>query len=633
MCGIVGYVDKKRDDTSMEAMLRMLHHRGPDGHGIYGGSVDDKYVCLGHTRLAILDLSERARQPFVSECGNYVLVYNGEIYNFRQIRKTLSDAGERFVSESDTEVLLKAWMKWGAKTLERCVGMFAFALWDKKADKLYLVRDRAGVKPLYYYCGNGMFIFASELKAITAHPNFPKKRNLDAMPFYLRLGYVPAPMSIYKQTFKLSPGHMLCYDLRKGRVETEEYWSAKRYYTAPKFAITEEEAIERLETILEEATALRLVSDVPVGVFLSGGYDSTLVTALLAKRSTEPLRTYTIGFEDALYDEAPYAADIARYFGTVHTQHYVTRRDMLKQIEKLPFVYDEPFGDSSSIPTRLVAELARKDIKVALSADGGDEIFGGYARYHSMMRLARFRRIPGLLATIDTLIAPIGAQRVETLNRRLPKAFRRPAMAGKYLKFRRVLSVEGNRKRYEEASAHLSEETVRSLLSPELSLSGGYDMWQEELDLFDAMLLYDFEHSMSDDILTKVDRATMSVSLEAREPLLDHRIVEFVARVPVSIKYKNRRAKHLLREVLYRHVPRRLVDRPKMGFQLPIKGWLNGELASYVEHYLDSARLDREVFDVGAVLRLRERMRLGDIEAVRAVWYVLMYEMWRERWL
>lgn len=632
MCGIVGYVGKTRDDKTIRDMVRTLHHRGPDDEGVYCDRRGDKSVCLGHARLAILDLSARAHQPFVSPCGRYVLVYNGEIYNFREIRDTLIASGESFASDSDTEVLLKAWMRWGKEALHRCVGMFAFALWDREEEALYLVRDRAGVKPLYYYHGDGMFAFASELKAIAAHPAFPGKRDAKVMPLYLRLGYIPAPLSIYDRTYKLRPGHLLRYDTRRDKVVTEPYWSAAEHFNAPKFERSEEALVEELETILEEAVALRMVSDVPVGLFLSGGYDSTLVTAMLAKRSAAPLRTYTIGFEDAVYDEAPFAAEIARYFGTRHTEYYVTRRDMFAQIETLPYVYDEPFGDSSSIPTRIVAALARKDVKVALSADGGDEIFGGYARYSSMMRLARLSAIPGIDRILSLATAPIGARRVERINTLLPRALRRPNMAGKYLKLRRVLRAKGDESRFWEASAHLSEETVRGLLSDEHAFKRCCAHWEEGLDLLDAMLLYDYEQSMPDDILAKVDRATMSVSLEGREPMLDHRIVEFAARVPASVKYKHNRPKHLLREVLYRHVPGEMVDRPKAGFQFSLKSWLQGELSSYVAHYLDASRIDREVFDAAGVDAIREKMYRGDVEAVTAVWYILMYEMWRERW-
>lgn len=370
MCGIVGFISPKRDDSTVEKMLKVQNYRAPDDRGVFVEKMNNKYIHLGHNRLSIQDISSQGHQPFVSDCGNYIIVFNGEVYNFKSIRTELEKLGYRFVSESDTEVILYAYKAWGMVCLEKFIGMFAFSILDKNKQKMVLVRDRAGVKPVYYYDGEDDFLFASELKSLHEHPSFDKEQNIEVLPYYFQFGYIPAPYTIFKNTYKLKPGHYLVYDLQTNGYETVEYWSIDKCYEQEKFDKSEEEILLDLEELLTDAVDLRMVSDVPVGVFLSGGYDSSLVTALLSKNHNRKLHTFTIGFDDKKYNEAEHAKAIAKHFGTEHTEYYVSKKDMLDKVESLPFYYDEPFGDSSAIPTIMVSALAKKDVTVALSADG-----------------------------------------------------------------------------------------------------------------------------------------------------------------------------------------------------------------------------------------------------------------------
>jgi len=380
MCGIVGFVSPQKDNYVLDQMLSVQAYRGPDDRGIWCEQIDEKYIHLGHNRLAIQDLSVQGHQPFVSHCEEYVIVYNGEVYNFKTIRQELENLGYSFVSQSDTEVILYAYKAWGMKCLEKFIGMFAFGVLDKKLGKMFLVRDRAGVKPLYYYSKDDIFLFSSELKSFHEHPAFKKELNKEVLPYYFQFGYIPAPHTIFKNCYKLEPGHYIELNMGNLEFKIQKYWSVDTYYAKEKFDKNESELLAEIEALLSDAVEQRMVSDVPVGVFLSGGYDSSLVTALLSKNKKRKLHTYTIGFQDKRYNEAEHAKSIAAHFGTKHTEYYISEEDMLSKIERLPFYYDEPFGDSSALPTMLVSELAKKEVTVALSADGGDETFCGYSK-------------------------------------------------------------------------------------------------------------------------------------------------------------------------------------------------------------------------------------------------------------
>ncbi|MDQ7085048.1 MAG: asparagine synthase (glutamine-hydrolyzing) [Sulfurovum sp.] len=397
MCGIVGFLGKRKAPQVVEKMLETQAHRGRDGRGIWMDEIAQKFVHLGHNRLAIQDTSSDGHQPFVSSCGEYILVFNGEVYNFKVIRIELEKLGYAFVSQSDTEVILYAYKAWGIGCLEKFIGMFAFCLVDKKANKMYLVRDRAGVKPLYYYALEEKFIFSSEIKSFHRHQGFTKVLHKEVLPYYFQMGYIPAPHSIFKNLYKLEAGKYLCYDLAKNTYEKIVYWEVSNYYQKEKFDNSEAEILNDLETLLEDAVSQRMVSDVPVGIFLSGGYDSSLVTALLAQNHKD-LHTFTIGFNDKNYNEAQDAKQIASYLGTKHEEYYVDNKDLLSNIESLPFYYDEPFGDSSALPTMLVSKLASQKVKVVLSADGGDESFCGYSKYFFLEKFSsvfssHFRKI------------------------------------------------------------------------------------------------------------------------------------------------------------------------------------------------------------------------------------------------
>ncbi len=632
MCGIVGFIAPQKDTHATEKMLAVQSYRGPDDRGVYIEQMQSQFVHLGHNRLSIQDLSEHGHQPFISDCGNYSIVFNGEVYNFKTIRKELEERGYSFVSHSDTEVILYAYKEWDITCLEKFIGMFAFTILDKVRNKLLLVRDRAGVKPLYYYEGNS-FMFSSELKSFHEHPVFKKELNQEVLPYYFQFGYIPSPHTIFKHTYKLNPGHYLEYDLNTQSYTIHEYWSIDQCYQQETFEKSEQEILDDLETLLSDAVELRMVSDVPVGVFLSGGYDSTLVTALLSQNKARKLHTFTIGFEDKRFNEAEHAKEIARYFGTYHTEHYVSQKEMLQKVESLPFLYDEPFGDSSAIPTMIVSELARKEVTVALSADGGDEVFCGYSKYFFLQKFEHIFSHPFQHRLLQSALRLFSEDAAEQFNRLLPKKIRQTNIRDKYHKFRRAINAQSLQEMFLQASSYVEPSEIGKFMKAYQS-----DHLYEKFTMLNGqpfmgnMMRIDYKTFMVDDVLTKVDRATMSVSLEGREPLLDHRIAEYMARVPSKLKYKNNQGKYFARQILYKHIPSQIIDKPKAGFQIPLAGWLCGELRPLVEKYLDTARIDQEIFDVEEVTRIKTSVFSGESRYVNAVWFILMYEMWKEKW-
>ncbi len=632
MCGIVGFLGKQRDDGTVKSMLKVQEHRGSDDSGIFVDEVASAYVHLGHNRLSIQDITSHGHQPFVSTCGDYTIVFNGEVYNFKSIREELEKLGHTFVSHSDTEVILYAYKEWGIGCLEKFIGMFAFTLLDKKKNKMYLVRDRAGVKPLYYYDDGASFLFSSELKSFHVHNGFKKDLNKDVLPYYFQMGYIPAPQSIYKNTYKLEAGHYLVYDLVQSGYKSVKYWSVDACYEKEKSDKSEKEVLDDLEVLLEDAVSLRMVSDVPVGVFLSAGYDSTLVTALLAKNHKD-LHTFTIGFEDKKYNEANHAKDIAKYFGTKHTEQYVTAKEMLEKVKTLPFYYDEPFGDSSAIPTMIVSELARKDVKVALSADGGDEAFCGYSKYFFLDKFSDIFTGKFKKKILQTTLNTVSSSLVGGVNALLPKQLKQTNIHDKHSKFKRAFSAGSLGDMFLQASSPVCAKEVKAFLKV---VEKNTDFEKFSMDsknhLLDEMMRIDYKTFMTDDILAKVDRATMSVSLEGREPLLDHRIIEYMAAVPVELKYKNKQGKYLARQILYKHIPKTFIDKPKTGFQVPLDRWLNDDLKHLVEKYLDKDKMDDEIFDAEEIERIKKELFLGKHTEVNKVWFILMYEMWKEKW-
>lgn len=641
MCRITGFWDfNYRGDYDLEkvalSMRDTLIHGGPDDAGLY---VEPKRgLALAHRRLSILDLSPLGHQPM--EFKNLVITYNGEIYNFKEIRAELEKEGYTFKSNSDTEVILKAFHRWGFDAVHKFRGMFAFAIWDKKEKNLILCRDRIGVKPLYWYYKDGLFMFASELKAFHKHPKFKKELDEKSLSLFLQYGYITSPYSIFKNTYKLEPGHFLVlYENRK--LEKIKYWDVKEHYLKgfeerdKWLKRSEEELAEELETLLIESFKLRLVSDVPVGMFLSGGIDSSTVCALLTKEGIK-LKTFTIGFYEKEYNEAEYAKKVAQYLGTDHTELYCTPKEAFEIIPKLPEIYDEPFGDSSAIPTYLVSKLAKSKVKVSLSADGGDEQFCGYTRYWIVGdRIRKFSSLPflPLFAKALDLISPDTALLVyNALKPLLPKwtNFR-----DKYTKLRNVLKHSRNIKAQYDLSNKIFLDGDLERLGLKNPFPNHTDLIAlESEDHLSYMMFYDLKTYLPDDILVKVDRATMSVALEGREPFLDHKIVEWTSKLPPELKYKNGVSKYLLRKVLYKYIPRELVERPKQGFGVPIYEWFKGELKNFYKEYLNPDKIKKEgLFDHVEVSRL-----LNDYLNNRGVnhnklWLLFVFELWRERWM
>jgi asparagine synthase (glutamine-hydrolysing) len=635
MCGIAGLLDLERRSGSQElealgrAMAATLNHRGPDAHGVW--SDVEAGVALGHTRLSIVDLSPAGAQPMVSSCGACVITYNGEIYNAGDLRPELEARGRRFRGHSDTEVLVEAIAEWGVKpTVERLIGMFAFASWDRRTRTLSLVRDRLGIKPLYFGRQNGRLVLASELKAFEVLPDWKPELNRNALAAYLRLAYVPSPHSIYRGIDKLAPGHIATINA-EGKVETAAFWSvekaAERGTSAP-FNVSDREAIDTLELLLGDAVGRRLVADVPLGAFLSGGIDSSTIAAMMRMRSNAAVRTYSIGFREEGFDEAPHARAVAAYLGTDHTELYVSPAEAREVIPELPTIYDEPFADSSQIPTYLLSKLTREHVTVALSGDGGDELFAGYTR-HRFARLASGMPAPmgKALACGIGVAGPALWERVFSL---LPTEWRPKLAADKMHKASRLF-------RAGEESGYLT--LVSAWDDPDELVIGGKEpkgpifdagLARALPDSLDRMQYLDTITYLPDDILTKVDRASMAVALEVRVPILDHRIVEFSWRLPARFKMRGGKGKWLLRQVLYRHVPKALVERPKSGFAIPLGQWLRGPLRAWAEELLSEKRLGEGGLLTPAPIRARWAEHLeGTRNWHASLWPVLMFQAWR----
>jgi asparagine synthase (glutamine-hydrolysing) len=636
MCGIAGFADFRRrtNRDDLRGMTDVLHHRGPDSSGGEFFVLPDVHVGLGHRRLSIIDLSDVAKQPLADENGNYLIVFNGEIYNYREIRSDLEKDGCRFRTASDTEVLLKAYMKWGLQAVHRFIGMFAFVIYDRPAEKLVLCRDRAGVKPLYYHYNAGLFLFASELKSFYRHPAFRKEISLEALSLYFKFGYFPAPYTVFEHTRKLEPGHCLELDLATGKLSNRKYWDVYDYYNMPLLDIGEREATDELERLLTSAFNYRMVADVPVGVFLSGGYDSTAVTAILQKDRTERLKTFTIGFSDKRYNEAHEAKAIAQYIGTDHTEHYCSEQDAKEIIGSLPYYYDEPFIDQSSIATMLVSRLAKERVTVALSADGGDEAFAGYDHIEQRAALMRnLDRIPGwarLSMTAST--APL-----ERISRSYRGCNPYILMSINQLwKLRSRLSSDDLADLVTQGGKSTTYRIYRLLgVVPNAGNTYFYNFrnLRSDIDEISKCLAIDYQTNMADDMLTKVDRATMSVSLEGREPFLDHRIIEFAARLPARYKYDNGVRKKILKNIVHKYVPVNLMDRPKKGFGVPVGKWLRGDLSHLLDYHLDRRKLDKHgLFDAGYVSFLKKRYMATGAE-YNMVWSILVFQMWYETWM
>jgi asparagine synthase (glutamine-hydrolysing) len=642
MCGLTGYIDyrpatRQTREGIVGAMAQTLYHRGPDDGGVWVDA--EAGAALGFRRLSIIDLSPQGHQPMVSASGRYVIVFNGEIYNFKEIAARLAQEGVTPRGHSDTEVLLEAVARWGERAaISACEGMFAIALWDRQERKLTLARDRAGIKPLYWgLTQDGVLLFGSELKALRRHPAWQGEIDRDAVALFMRYGYVPAPYSIYRRTWKLEPGAMLTYR-RGAEPKIERYWDLRQITEIAHLDPVpgnDADRVEMLAQLLIRSVKNEMVSDVPLGAFLSGGVDSSLITALMQANSTRPIKTFTIGFEAEGFNEARHAAAVARHIGTDHTELYVSDENVRDVIPNLPIWYDEPFADSSQIPTHLVSRLAREQVTVALSGDGGDEMFAGYSRYRWARSLQRaiaplpnsMRRGAGALMTAVPNSVASAIMRLLPPNERP----RRPAQSLKKLGrlFSGVATGEFHREIVSiwndpEGVVMGAHEPILPLSDPELARNVPH--------IAERMMLSDMMIYLPDDILAKVDRASMAVSLEVRVPLLNHHIVEFAARLPFDMKLRGNVTKWALREILYRYVPKEMIERPKQGFMVPLDDWLRGPLRQWIGDLVAPETLRRDGFFDPALIGARWRdHRDREWDWGYALWNVAMFQSWLEQ--
>ncbi len=620
MCGIAGFWDVKRQTrqsdllSTAKSMTDSIAYRGPDGDGHWAD--EETGIALGHRRLAIIDLSEAGFQPMVSPSSRYICIYNGEMYNFQSVRDTLEQKGYGFRGHSDTEVMLAAIEEWGfAPAIQKFNGMFAIALWDRQERKLLLARDRLGKKPLYYGWSPDKrhFFFGSELKALRTHPAFVADINREALPSYVALNYIPAPLSIYRGIQKLSAGAWL--EVTETGDSEQSFWTVRDGVLAAEGAMIgdEADAIDELETLLNDSIRLRMISDVPVGAFLSGGIDSSLIVALAAKQTSHPVKTFSIGFEEEQFNEAHYAREVANHLSTDHTEFTLSQPAMLDIVPALPQMFDEPFADSSQIPTYCVSAMARKEVVVALSGDGGDEVFGGYNKYQRAMRIAQpLFGVPQFARSFaNVILKPCG---------------------GKAARYADILSSRND----DELFANMTT----FWKNPGEILAGGPTtiLWPPSLPpstpFLSRMQYADIMGYLEGDILAKVDRACMAASLEGRAPFLDYRLVDFSWRLPQSMKIRDGKGKWILRQLLKRHIPEGLFERPKKGFSIPQGAWLRGPLKAYAEDLLSEKALrEQGYFDVGMVRSLWHAHLAGTRDYSDRLWGILMFQAWHKHWI
>lgn len=643
MCGIAGFVtDPARQPSAdqvnaiAKAMDFSLEHRGPDGHDVWIDMAAG--IALVHRRLAIVDLSPAGHQPMHSADGRYVISYNGEVYSHLAIRADIEATGHNFRGHSDTEVILESVARYGVvATASRLIGMFALAIWDKKDRILTLVRDRLGIKPVYWTKVDGLFAFASELKALRQHPGWTPRIKPEAVASFMRHNYIPAPHTIYQDVFKLEPGTILTLPWGK-EPEFQKFWDARKVALEGiqnPLKETDATLTDRLETLLIDAVGKRMMADVPLGAFLSGGIDSSTVVALMKAANSGLVKTFSIGFEQAAFNEAPHAAAIARHLGTEHTELTVTSREALDVVPKLAGMFDEPFADSSQIPTYLVSAMTRRHVTVALSGDGGDELFAGYNRYQLTSRSWRMLSLmPELVRnSVAAALTSQPTERWDKLSSFLPRNLSPPQFGDKVHKVASVLKLDDADALYRRLVSHWEPSALMAGVAETRGVLWDASVRKDFPELLDRMQFLDLVTYLPDDILTKVDRCSMAVALEARVPLLDHRVVELAWRLPHSAKIRGGTTKWLLREVLYRHVPKELVERPKMGFGVPLAEWLRGPLRDWAEDLLSEKRLgETGFFDVALVRRYWSEHLSGQRNWQYLLWDLLMFEDWRARW-
>lgn len=615
MCGICGYCSNKEiSESELEMMNNTMYHRGPNDAGVWEDITENQAVGLAQRRLAILDLSELGHQPMLSPDGNVAVTYNGEIYNYRELRAELKEKGYQFKSECDTEVLIAAYQEWGCDCFKRLNGMFAAAIYDKAEDRIILVRDRLGKKPLYYYHENEDFVFASELKPIMKFPRFSKRINKEMIGKFLCNKYIEAPFSIFENTYKLIPGTYIIY--QNNAVKTEYYWDIlKQKELGDKNQFPDEEqALKEMDELLQDATARRLIADVPVGTFLSGGIDSALITAMTQKVSDAQVQSFSIGFHEKERNEAEFAAAIASHIGTKHKELYIGEKEILEMIEDLPKYYDEPFSDSSELPTMLVSKMASQDITVALTGDGGDELFCGYKMYDWAYIAQKVDWMGSLASHIPGM---------NMLAESLPPEIR-ALLRNRDEDFKTQLFIDV-----------MVEEADKLLGMPCRHIKFDYEKKLKFADWQERRMLLDMMTYLPDEVLAKTDRASMKYSLEVRCPLLDYRFVEQSFRIPQSLKYHNRNKKYILKQLTYKYVPQALLDRPKMGFGVPLRKWLRTVLKDEIHRYADQEILKKQdIFVPEAVERLIWKQQKSDkIMYSSMLWSFYMFQLWYQRYI
>lgn len=633
MCRIVGILNANESipEKLLQDMRDTLAHGGPDSADIYLNK--EKSVGLGHRRLSILDLSEKGRQPF--KWNGLVICYNGEVYNFEEVKSKMPKY--EFLTGTDTEVILKAFHKWGKDCVHQFRGMFAFSIWDEKKEELFLCRDRVGVKPLFWYLKDGLFLFASELKAFHQIPNFDKTINQNAVSLFLQQGYIPAPQCIFSFAHKLEPGHWLTIDKNLNPVKTK-YWDVKKKYAESKIDTRKEDEIaEELESLLLDSFKLRMVSDVPVGMFLSGGIDSSLVTALLQKEYNRPVKTFTIGFDNPERNEAPYAKEVARHLGTAHTELYCTEDNITDLIPKFSEIYDEPFGDSSGIPTYLVAKMAKEKVKVSLSADGADELFGGYAKYEVTKNFYnKIAKIPTTLRKgIGGMLNQVDPNWLERNRHYFPVVRNYNNLNNKFSKLQNAFLAKDEHDFFNLASGYLTPKQLTKLGPMPFDRYPKNGIEIEKDRLISYMGLIDIQTYLEGDIMCKVDRASMQHGLEGREPFLDHHLIEFALKIPDQLKINGKTTKYLLRKILYKYVPRELIERPKQGFAAPFDKWMRGFLREEIQsipedqNFIATFHLEKAAVTKMLTDFFEQRKYVNP----NIVWFFYILFHWYQRWM
>lgn len=648
MCGIAGLVDYKGHVDDLENTLKeitdCLSYRGPDASGYWKD--DQLRLGLGHRRLSILDLSELGKQPMISSSGRFVIDFNGEVYNFQDLKDKLLSKGHSFRGQSDTEVLLAAFEEWGvSSSLSMLNGMFAIAIHDRESKKLFLVRDRLGIKPLYYGWVNQIFVFGSELKSFRSLPDFNNPINRSALREYMWHGYIPHPHCIYEGIQSLIPGSFLEIDLAAGRLPQvsapQKYWSLEDSIQDQEYIGSFEKASNDLEALLLDSVGKRMISDVSLGAFLSGGIDSSLVVALMQHQSSNAVKTFSIGFEEKKYDEAVFAKDVSSHLGTDHTELYVSGQDAMDVIPMLSEMYDEPFADSSQIPTYLVSKLAREEVTVSLSGDGGDELFAGYTEAYGMRHLwNKLDKLPSSLRSITgSVIQGVPDGVYSALDGPISKLLSNYGHEGssgpeKLSKVSEILKIPSFEAYFKRVRSHwVNDDIVLGNSSRSSTIFESERAKNISTDYLERMMFMDLHSYLPDDILVKLDRASMAVSLESRVPLLDHRIVEFAWKLPLNFRPSEPQSKELLRSVLYRHVPKELIERPKKGFGIPVGEWLRGPLRDWTESLIDPRVLESQGFLNPKLIHSKWREHLeGKKDWGHYMWDVLMFQAWHERW-